>query len=62
MLVDGGAAGEWASGELRTAGDIFAPHLALFEAANILGRHELAKIITADQAAQAHADILELPL
>lgn len=34
----------------------------LFEAANLLRRHELAQIITADQAAQAHADLLELPI
>ena len=62
VLVDGGSAGDWASRELSTAGNLFAPHLALFEAANILRRHELAQIITADQAAQAHADLIELPI
>lgn len=29
-----------------------------FEAANIVRRHELAKRISADRAAQAHADLL----
>ena len=54
--------GDWASGELSAADNLVAPHLALFEAANILRRHELAQIITADQAAQAHADLLALPI
>lgn len=61
-LVDGGAAGDWASRELSAAGNLYAPHLALFEAANILRRHELAQMITADQAAHAHVDLLELPI
>ena len=61
-LVDGGAGGSWASAELSATGNLFAPHLAVFEAANILRRHELAQIITADQAAQAHADLLALPI
>jgi predicted nucleic acid-binding protein len=34
----------------------------MFEAANILRRHQLAQLITADQAAQAHADLLDLAL
>jgi predicted nucleic acid-binding protein len=62
VLVDGGAAGAWASGELSAAGNLFAPHLAVFETANILRRHELAQVITADQAAQAHADLVALPI
>jgi predicted nucleic acid-binding protein len=61
LLVDGGAAGEWATRELRGA-DLLAPHLALFEAGNILRRHELAALVSADQAAQAHADLLDLPI
>jgi len=62
MLVDGGPAGRWATTALTAASDLLAPHLALFEAANILRRHQLAGLITADQAAQAHVDLLELPI
>ena len=62
LLVDGGPAGQWATSVLAQATDLLAPHLALFEVANILRRHELAQIITPDQAAQAHADLLDLPI
>jgi predicted nucleic acid-binding protein len=62
MLVDGGAAGQWATNELAAASDLQAPHLALFEAANILRRHQVAGLITADQASQAHVDLLDLPI
>jgi predicted nucleic acid-binding protein len=62
LLVDGGPAGQWATGLLTPDTDLLAPHLALFEAANILRRHQLARIITPDQAAQAHADLLDLPI
>ena len=62
MLLDGGPSGQWATGVLEAAGHLLAPHLVLFEAANILRRHQLAGLITADQAEQAHADLLDLPL
>lgn len=62
MLVDGGPAGQWATSVLTSAAGLLAPHLALFEAANILRRHEMAEIVTGDQAAQAHADLLDLPI
>lgn len=62
VLVDGGPAGQWATSVLAAAAGLLAPHLALFEAANILRRHQLAQLITADQAAQAHADLLALPI
>lgn len=62
MLVDGGPAGQWATSVLTSAGDLLAPHLAMFEAANVLRRHRLADLISADQAAQAHADLLDLPI
>jgi len=62
LLVDGGPAGQWATRILTAASGLLAPHLALFEAANILRRHQLARIITPDQAAQAHADLLDLPI
>jgi predicted nucleic acid-binding protein len=61
LLVDGGPDGEWAAAAL-TGTDLLAPHLAPFEVANILRRHELAGLITADQSAQAHADVVDLPL
>ena len=62
LLVDGGPAGAWATSVLTAATDLLAPHLALFEVASILRRHELAQIITPDQAVQAHADLLDLPI
>ncbi|MGH3849138.1 MAG: type II toxin-antitoxin system VapC family toxin [Pseudonocardiaceae bacterium] len=61
MLVDGGRSGQWATSALAGA-DLLAPHLVLFEAANIFRRHELAELITPDQAAQAHVDLLDLPI
>lgn len=62
VLVDGGSAGEWATSTLSEASDLLAPHLVMFEAANVLRRHELADLITSDQAAQAHADLLALAI
>jgi len=62
MLVDGGPGGQWATSALRQAGALLAPHLAVFEAANILRRHQLAGLVTPEQAAQAHADLLDLPI
>ncbi|MFO7281655.1 MAG: type II toxin-antitoxin system VapC family toxin [Thermoanaerobacterales bacterium] len=61
LLVDGGPAGQWTADQLRGA-DLLAPHLVLFEAANILRRQESAARISADLAAQAHADLLDLPI
>jgi len=62
MLVDGGSAGQWATSVLSGFTDLLSPHLAIFEAANVIRRHQLADLITADQAAQAHADLLDLPI
>jgi predicted nucleic acid-binding protein len=62
MLIDGGPAGQWATTTLTAARDLLAPHLALLEAANILRRHQLAELVSAEQAAQAHADLLDLPI
>jgi predicted nucleic acid-binding protein len=59
LLVDDGPAGDWATGHLAGA-DLVAPQIAPFEVANILRRHELAGILRADQAAAAHADLLDL--
>lgn len=59
MLLDGGADGRWATEALAGA-DLAGPSLLCFEAANIIRRLELARLVTADQAAQAHADLLDL--
>lgn len=60
-LVDSGVDGQWAAGKL-TGAELFAPGLLPFECVNIIRRHELRSTITADQAAQAHADLLDLPV
>lgn len=61
VLLDSGPDGRWATDAL-TGADLAAPNLLPFEAANIIRRHELAALITADQAAQAHADLLDLAI
>lgn len=61
VLLDAGPDGRWATDAL-TGADLAAPSLLPFEAANIIRRHELAALITADQAAQAHADLLDLAI
>lgn len=61
LLLDAGPAGRWATDTLSGA-DLAAPSLLGFEVANILRRQELAKLITADQAVQAHADLLDLAI
>lgn len=61
LLADAGRPGRWATEELGGA-LLAAPSLALYEAANVLRRHELATHITGDQAAQAHADLIALPI
>jgi predicted nucleic acid-binding protein len=61
MLVDGGPVGEWATTALSGT-QVIAPHLAIFEAANVLRRHAIAGLVSVDQAAQAHADLLDLPI
>jgi predicted nucleic acid-binding protein len=58
-LLDGGPAGTWAAGQLRGR-VLVAPDLMPFEVANVLRRQELAGAVTADQAAQAHRDLLDL--
>lgn len=61
VLLDAGPDGQWAS--RAVAGhDLTAPTLISFECANIIRRHELAGLISSDQAAQAHVDLLALPI
>lgn len=38
------------------------PGLVVFEAANVIRRHELAGLVGADQAVQAHGDLLDLAI
>jgi predicted nucleic acid-binding protein len=61
LLLDSGSDGQWVT-ETITGADLAAPSLVGFEAANIIRRHELAGIVSADQAAQAHADLLDLAI
>jgi predicted nucleic acid-binding protein len=55
---EGARCREWA---LRLP-DVAAPSLVIFESANIIRRHELAGHVSPDQAAQAHADMLDLAI
>lgn len=61
VLLDSGSAGEWAVSTL--AGSVLAaPHLIDYEVSNIIRRHELARLVSSDQAAQAHADLIALSI
>jgi predicted nucleic acid-binding protein len=59
LLLDSGPDGSWVADTLDGC-RLVAPGLAGWETANIVRRHELAGIVSADQAAQAHADLLDL--
>src|SRR5690348_4166494 len=61
LLLDAGPDGQWAAGELSGT-QLAAPSLVPYETANIIRRHERAALISADQAAQAHADLLDLAI
>ena len=61
LLLDAGPDGRWATDALSGA-EIAAPNLMMFESSNIIRRHELAGLVSADQAAQAHADMLDLAI
>lgn len=61
LLLDSGVHGQWVSDALGGA-SLLAPTLVGFEAANIIRRHELAGLVSSDQAAQAHADLLDLAI
>ncbi len=61
LLVDSGPEGTWAAQQLGGA-ELAAPTLMPFEAATIIRRQQLAGAIGADQAAQAHADLVDLPV
>jgi predicted nucleic acid-binding protein len=59
LLLDEGPDGRWATDAL-TGAHLAAPALVMFETSNIIRRHELARLVSADQAAQAHADMVDL--
>lgn len=61
MLLDAGPEGQWAARWI-SGSTLAAPELMPYEAANIIRRHQLAGTISADQAVQAHADLLDLPV
>ena len=58
-LLDSGSDGQWAAARLMDA-NLFAPTLLPYECSNVIRRAELSGAISADQAAQAHADLLDL--
>ena len=61
LLLDAGPAGQWAAETLSSA-SLSAPSLVMFESSNVIRRHEMAGLISADQAVQAHADLLDLAI
>lgn len=61
LLLDGGRDGQWAAATLAE-GSLIAPSLVTFETSNVIRRLELSGHVGADQAAQAHADLLELSI
>jgi predicted nucleic acid-binding protein len=61
LLLDSGPDGQWVTNALGS-GEIVAPSLVTYETANVIRRHEIAGHIGRDQAAQAHADLLDLTI
>lgn len=61
LLVDDGPDGRWAT-EALVGRALCAPHHVMFETANVVRRHELAGLLGRDQAVQAHADLVDLPI
>ena len=61
LLLDSGPDGRWVTEALRGA-ELVAPSLVGFEVANIIRRHDLAGLISSAQAAQAHADLVDLTI
>lgn len=61
LLLDSGPSGHWVNDTVLGA-RLVAPSLVDFEASNVIRRHELASEVSADQAAQAHVDLLDLEI
>ena len=61
MLLDSGADGRWATAAM-IGSQLAAPSLIRFEVATISCRHQVTGFVSSDQAAQAHADLLDLAI
>lgn len=61
VLLDSGEDGAWLARRLAEA-ELYAPTLLPFECSNVIRRHEVGGLISSDQAAQAHADLFDLPM
>ena len=61
VLLDSGDAGVWLARRFASA-ELCAPALLPFECSNVIRRHELSGLVSSDQAAQVHADLLDLPI
>jgi predicted nucleic acid-binding protein len=61
LLLDSGPDGRWAADTLGGS-SLAAPGLIMVESASVIRRHELAGLASADQATQAHADLLALEI
>jgi len=61
LLIDSGPGGRWVTHTIDS-GKITAPALVTYETSNVIRRHELSGQISPDQAAQAHADLLDLTI
>lgn len=61
LLLDAGDDGQWVTQTLGPS-PLLAPSLLPYETANVIRKHELAGAVSSDQAAQAHADLLDLTI
>jgi predicted nucleic acid-binding protein len=61
LLIDADGIGDWVATTVGSA-QIASPELALFEAANVLRRHQLRGDLESVEATLAHNDLVALPL
>lgn len=61
LLLDSGPDGRWVTHTINS-GQILTPTLGPYETANVIRRHQLSGEVSPDQAAQAHADLLDLDI
>jgi predicted nucleic acid-binding protein len=61
LLLDDGTDGQWVTHTIGSR-QIAAPTLLAYETGNVIRRHEISGQISADLAAQAHADLLDLAI
>ena len=61
LLMDAGPDGSWVARTVSNV-DLAAPDLVGFETVNVIRRHELGGLVSADQAALVHADLLDLTI